>query len=92
MENNSNNNEQETQTQAVKVSTQAKQPEKKYLSIIESAEYMGVHPNTIRNWILFGDLNAGRVGRRTIRVLKSDLDQLLTGYKPGEFSKWNISR
>jgi excisionase family DNA binding protein len=71
---------------------QAKQPEKKYLSIIESAEYLGVHPNTIRNWILYGDLNAGRVGRRTIRVLKSDLDQLLTGYKPGEFSKWNISR
>lgn len=72
--------------------TQAKQPEKKYLSIIESAEYMGVHPNTIRNWIRYGNLNAGRVGLRTIRVLKSDLDQLLTRYKAGEFSKWHLPR
>jgi excisionase family DNA binding protein len=72
--------------------TQAKHPEKKYLSIIESAEYMGVHPNTIRNWIRYGNLNAGRVGLRTIRVLKSDLDQLLTRYKAGEFSKWNLPR
>lgn len=71
---------------------QAKQPEKKYLSIIESSEYMGVHPNTIRNWIRYGNLRAGRVGLRTIRVLKSDLDQLLTRYEAGEFSKWNLPR
>jgi excisionase family DNA binding protein len=92
MENNSNNNENETQAQAVKPSIQANQPEKKYLSIMEASEYMGVHPNTIRNWIRYGNLNAGRVGLRTIRVLKTDLDQLLTRYKAGEFSKWNISR
>jgi excisionase family DNA binding protein len=92
MDINSNNNDQETQTQAVKTSPKANQPEKKYLSILEASEYMGVHPNTIRNWIRYGNLNAGRVGLRTIRVLKSDLDQLLTRYKAGEYSKWNISR
>lgn len=72
--------------------TQANQPEKKYLSIIEASQYMGVHPNTIRNWIRFGNLNAGRVGLRTIRVQKTDLDELLTRYRAGEFTKWNISR
>ena len=53
-----------------KSSTQIIQSEKKYLSIAESAEYLGVHPNTIRNWIKLGTLQAGRVGLRTIRVQK----------------------
>lgn len=72
--------------------TETDSQETKYLSIIESARYMGVHPNTIRNWIRFEILEAGRVGLRTIRIKKTDLDQLLTRYKNGEFSKWNISR
>jgi len=92
MENNSKNNEQETQTKSVKTSAQVGIPEKKYLSIIESAEYMGVHPNTIRNWIKFDILIAGRVGLRIIRIEKSELDKLLARYKAGQFSKWNISR
>lgn len=71
---------------------QGNKPEKKYLSIAESAEYMGVHRNTIRNWIKFEILPAGRIGLRTIRILRSDLDELLTRYRAGEFSKWNISR
>jgi excisionase family DNA binding protein len=75
-----------------KSTTQINQSEKKYLSISESAEYLGVHPNTIRNWIRFGTLKAGRVGLRTIRIQKSDLDQLLTTYKAGEFSIWNAAR
>ena len=72
--------------------TEANQPEKKYLSIIEASEYMGVCKGTIRNWISRGHLNAGRVGLKTIRILKTDLDQLLTRYKAGEYSKWNIKR
>lgn len=75
-----------------KNNVQINQSEKKYLSIAESAEYLGVHPNTIRNWIRFGTLKAGRVGLRTIRIQKSDLDQLLTTYKAGEFSMWNVTR
>jgi hypothetical protein len=71
---------------------QVNQPEKKYLSILEASEYMGVHRNTIRNWIRFGILPAGRVGLRIIKVEKTDLDNLLTRYRNGEFSKWNISR
>jgi excisionase family DNA binding protein len=75
-----------------KSTTQIIQSEKKYLSIAESAEYLGVHPNTIRNWIKLGTLKAGRVGLRTIRIQKSDLDQVLTAYKSGEFSIWNAAR
>jgi excisionase family DNA binding protein len=75
-----------------KSSTQITESEKKYLSIAESAEYLAVHPNTIRNWIRIGTLKAGRVGLRTIRIQKSDLDQLLTTYKAGEFSIWNVTR
>jgi excisionase family DNA binding protein len=75
-----------------KSSTQIIQSEKKYLSISESAEYLGVHPNTIRNWIKLGTLKAGRVGLRTIRIQKSDLDQVLTAYRSGEFSIWNGAR
>jgi len=43
-----------------------------------AARYVGVHINTIRNWINGGVLKAGRPGPRgNYRILKSDIDELL---------------
>lgn len=51
----------------------------KVLSAPAAAKYAGVHLNTIRNWISGGVLKAGRPGPRgNYRILKSDIDELLT--------------
>lgn len=51
---------------------------RKFVSIAESAEYLGVSPKTIRNMIERGDLPAWRIGRKTIRLDLRDLDALIT--------------
>jgi excisionase family DNA binding protein len=48
------------------------------LSIAEAAAELGVHPNTIRNWIASGDLPATKVGPRPTsprRIKPEDLDR-----------------
>lgn len=59
------------------------------LSIKQSAEIKGVHPNTIRNAIKSGKLPACRFGRNLIRIRQSDLDGLFTPYQGGEFGIWS---
>ena len=63
--------------------------ETKLVSIKQAAADYGVHRNTIRNWILLGKLPAVRIGSRIIRVNSSDVAQLATPYKGGEYSQWN---
>jgi excisionase family DNA binding protein len=53
------------------------------LTINQSAKFMGVHPNTIRNWIVAGTLAAYRIGRG-IRIDKKDLEDILTPYGGGK--------
>lgn len=61
--------------------------DKTLLTINESAEYLKLSPNTIRNFILRGTLKAERVGR-SIRIQKANIDALLTPYVGGEFGVW----
>lgn len=58
------------------------------LSINKAAELVGVHPNTIRNLLIRGELNGERIGKRIIRIRKSDLDALFTPFVGGEFGVW----
>jgi excisionase family DNA binding protein len=43
------------------------------VTVTRAAEIMGVHPNTIRNWIRSGKLNAMRVGPKLIRIHREEL-------------------
>ena len=56
-------------------------------TIKETAAQLKLHPNTIRNMILRGDLKAERVGR-LIRIRQANIDALLTPYVGGEFGVW----
>ena len=46
--------------------------QKKFYSIQEAAEFLGVHPNRIRNWIRSGKLPAGRAVYQW-RIAEGDL-------------------
>lgn len=59
------------------------------LTIKDAATHCGVHPNTIRNLILRGELRAVRIGARIVRINATDLDTLFTPYQGGEYSTWN---
>jgi excisionase family DNA binding protein len=63
------------------------QKESPWLSIKEAAAQLKLHPNTIRNYILRGDLEAERIGR-LIRIRQASIDALLTPYVGGEFGVW----
>jgi excisionase family DNA binding protein len=63
------------------------QKESHWLTIKEAAEQLKVHPNSIRNYLLRGDLQAERIGR-LIRIRQADIDALLTPYVGGEFGVW----
>lgn len=58
------------------------------VSIKQAAELVGVHENTIRNLLIRGELNGERIGKRIIRIRKSDLDALFTPFVGGEFGVW----
>jgi len=59
------------------------------VTIKDAAARCGVHPNTIRNLILRGELRAVRIGARIVRINATDLDALFTPYQGGEYSTWN---
>ena len=60
-----------------------------YFTVAKAAEKLQLHPNTIRNLILRGDLKAERIGR-SIRIRNENLDALLTPYVGGGQGVWKI--
>jgi excisionase family DNA binding protein len=56
-------------------------------TIKQAAEKLQLHPNTIRNLILRGELKAERIGR-SIRIRDENLNALLTPFAGGEFGVW----
>jgi len=65
---------------------------KTLFSIQQSADYLGVHKNTIRNLILRNPTIARRIGARIIRIDKADLDSLFSSYERGEFGCWKTTK
>lgn len=64
-------------------------PDPERVTINQAAALAQVHPNTIRNLIASGKLQASRIGARIIRIDKSDLDALFTPVVGGEHGVWN---
>jgi len=53
-----------------------------YLTVKEAAEYLGVSPNTLRNWGRSGKIAERRNPMNDYRIYKkSDLDQLLDEFE-----------
>jgi excisionase family DNA binding protein len=46
-------------------------------TIVDAAQYVGVHPKTVRRWIARGQLTGLRAGPRLIRVDLNELDVML---------------
>jgi excisionase family DNA binding protein len=53
-------------------------PRRRYASLVDAAEYLGVNERTIRRHISAGDLPAYRLGR----LVRVDLDELDQALKP----------
>lgn len=60
------------------------------LTIKEAAQIARLHPNSIRNAITQGRLEAVRIGRN-IRISEQELLNLFTPYLGGEFGVWQKS-
>lgn len=57
----------------------SKMPARRYVPVVPAADYFGVHPNTIRNWINKGLIKAHRSpGGRLWLVDLNELDAAIT--------------
>lgn len=52
--------------------------EDKLLTVDEVASYLGVRPETVRNWIRDKSITAVRLPKGVYRIRKSELDRLLS--------------
>lgn len=52
-------------------------PDRRYLTIGETAELLAVTPRAIRMWIANGSLKAQRLNGHAIRIRPADVDALL---------------
>ena len=66
---------------------------KDFLRISEAAEYLGVSPNTLRNWENAGKIVAYRHPVNSYRLFKQDeLDALLEQVQPSEAEKTKTAK
>ena len=70
------------------MSTQSTQHSEEKLSVVQVADEIGCHPNTVWNQIRAGQLKAVRFGPRVVRVKRSDLESFLSSYHAAEHSTW----
>ena len=57
-------------------------PEKAWLRIDEVAQFLDVHPNTVRNWIKANLLDAKYFGKTSLRVQRKSVLRLGIQKKP----------
>lgn len=61
---------------------------KDFMRISEAAEYLGVSPNTLRNWENAGKIAAHRHPVNGYRLFKQEeLDELLRPIQPGDVAR-----
>ena len=53
---------------------------RRLVSLAEAAEILGVSTKSVRRYIAAGDLDAVRLGRRTIRIKTESLDRLIDAH------------
>ena len=66
------------QTKTVKsVAASSAKPRRRLATIGLAAEYVDVHPRTVRRWIAAGRLPAYRVGPRLLKIDLNELEDML---------------
>ncbi|HET7385087.1 MAG TPA: helix-turn-helix domain-containing protein [Nocardioidaceae bacterium] len=55
-------------------------PVRRLVSLPEAADILAVSPKTVRRYVAAGDLDAVRLGRRTIRIKAESLDRLIDAH------------
>ncbi len=55
-------------------------PPRRLLSLNEAAQALAVSPKTVRRYIAAGELEAVRLGHKTIRVKVESLDRLIDAH------------
>ena len=55
-------------------------PTRRLIPLTEAAEILAVSVKTVRRYIAAGDLDAVRLGRRTIRIKTESLDRLIDAH------------
>lgn len=53
---------------------------RRLVSLPEAADILGLSVKTVRRYIASGDLDAVRLGRRTIRIKTDSLDRLIDAH------------
>ena len=53
---------------------------RRLVPLAEAAETLAVSVKTVRRYVAAGELDAGRLGRRTIRIKTESLDQLIDAH------------
>lgn len=53
---------------------------RRLISLTQAAEILGVSTKSVRRYIAAGDLDAVRIGRRTIRIKTESLDRLIDAH------------
>jgi len=53
---------------------------RRLISLAEAADTLGVSTKTVRRYVAAGDLDAVRLGRRTIRVKTESIDSLIEAH------------
>jgi excisionase family DNA binding protein len=52
-------------------------PDDEFLTVAEIADRLKLNQQTVRNWIVRGELSGVRIGTRRVRVLSSELDRYI---------------
>jgi excisionase family DNA binding protein len=55
-------------------------PSRRLISLAEAADALAVSTMTVRRYIAAGDLDAVRLGRRTIRIRTESLERLIDAH------------
>ena len=55
-------------------------PTRRLVTLPEAADILGLSVKTVRRYIASGDLDAVRLGRRTIRIKTDSLDRLIDAH------------
>jgi excisionase family DNA binding protein len=62
---------------------------RRLVSIAEAAEILGVSTKSVRRYIAAGDLDAVRLGRRTIRIKAESIDRMIDAHP---VNAWRVRR
>lgn len=54
--------------------------DRRLVKLRDAADFLAVSPKTVRRYIAAGDLDAVRLGRRTIRITAESLDKFIDAH------------